>query len=99
GLEEFVMRTTDGGGHWEEVEIPGTYENRLLHVQFLDEHIGFVHLTQSQVRDALYATTDGGVNWHIVTPPALQDIRAVHWLSEKEGLAYGRDYGYETKLF
>ncbi|MDP9339918.1 MAG: YCF48-related protein, partial [Acidobacteriota bacterium] len=56
-----LLRTTDGGGHWEKVVAPGAGEftgiraTDALHATILDS-----------AGQARFETTDGGVNWELV---------------------------------
>jgi photosystem II stability/assembly factor-like uncharacterized protein len=41
GFTEFVMKTTDGGEHWNRVEVPTDLENREVKLQFVSSDVGF----------------------------------------------------------
>ena len=66
-LEGVLMRTEDGGLHWEQVEL-GPNEPFLTDVRFADKEHGWL-----VGRDTLYRTEDGGKTWKRVlslAPPA-----------------------------
>jgi photosystem II stability/assembly factor-like uncharacterized protein len=56
-LEGVLLRTTDGGIHWQPVEL-GPNEPFLIDVRFADKNHGWV-----VGRDTLYRTEDGGTTW------------------------------------
>jgi photosystem II stability/assembly factor-like uncharacterized protein len=89
GFEPFILRTSDGGAHWDRYEIPTTGDYRKMSVQFVNETTGFVRGTTSQSRDAIFVTHDSGETWTACGPGALQEIRCTYWLNENTGFASG----------
>jgi photosystem II stability/assembly factor-like uncharacterized protein len=99
GFTEFVMKTTDGGAHWQEAEVPTDLENREVKIQFINSDIGFAHVTRSQYGDDLFITTNGGKSWNKNSLDSLRDIHAVYFVDERTGFMYGKDFNYTMKLF
>ncbi|MCD9014418.1 YCF48-related protein [Parachryseolinea silvisoli] len=89
GFEPFILRTDDGGAHWDRYEIPSTGDYRKMSVQFVNDKTGFVHGTNSQSRDAIFVTHDAGETWSPCGPGGLQEIRCTYWLTETIGFASG----------
>ena len=60
-----ILKTTDGGENWIELNHSGitmnTWSHRLSDVDFVDEQIGFVTLMDDNY--GVYKTIDGGLNW------------------------------------
>lgn len=58
---QLVIKTTDGGRSWQELEIARNPRARQFGIGFIDETTGFVGTF-----DGGYATTDGGATWQSV---------------------------------
>ena len=99
GFTEFVMKTTDGGEHWNRVEVPTDLENREVKLQFVSSDVGFARATRSQYGDDLFVTANGGKSWEKNSLDSLRDIHAAYFIDEKIGFMYGRDFKYRMKLF
>lgn len=89
GFDSFILRTNDGGQHWQRYEVPTVGDYRKLSVQFVSETTGFIHTTISQYRDALFVTRDRGETWTACGPGDLYRIRCAHWVDDQTGFASG----------
>lgn len=68
--EPFVLRTQDGGMHWQRSDIPVHLSSKTLvhdpkHILFLSPDIGLVQTTFTNVEDesAIFLSHDGGHSW------------------------------------
>ncbi|MFC1561891.1 YCF48-related protein [candidate division KSB1 bacterium] len=77
----FVLKTTDGGEHWETYQVNGSG----WEIHFTDELNGVV------LGASIYATDDGGVSWERVYTPG-NHILSMHIAEDGAGYAVG-DYG------
>lgn len=89
-----IMRTTNGGRHWERVFVPGIdIYGKCQDVSFYDENYGFAvgkHEEFGYVDMKFLRSTDGGVNWQVRavfhTP---QDIKSVDTVGPETAIVLG----------
>ncbi|HEX2869008.1 MAG TPA: YCF48-related protein [Ignavibacteriales bacterium] len=78
-----ILKTTDGGENWTEIN-PDTSYGQLLRVRFFDKNNGFI-MGQSGL---LFKTTDAGQSWNPLRKEAIT-IRSVSFADENIGWAVG----------
>jgi photosystem II stability/assembly factor-like uncharacterized protein len=102
GRVAVLLRTTDGGQHWDSFQIPsqtGVAEVRDLY--FLNESLGWL-ITWYYNNDGthLYLTTDGGKTWRVHPDQTIQGpgkwLSVVRFLNSKIGFAFSRDNQVEA---
>lgn len=98
GFEEFILRTDDGGQHWERQLLPTNSDFRIIDVSFHDAGNGYAHLRRSQSTDEIYITKDGGGNWIERTPAALRAIQTLEMLPDGRGFAFGKTHDYRIRF-
>jgi photosystem II stability/assembly factor-like uncharacterized protein len=80
-LHYVVGRTTDGGGEWLPVDLPGNFAGTAPAVSFVDAQHGYLLIAPERLANGdatVFATSDGGASWQQVgTAPstALQYAR------------------------
>jgi photosystem II stability/assembly factor-like uncharacterized protein len=81
GYGNLIMKTTNGGGTWMDISLPGTQDN-LETVWFLNENTGFIGSTN----DSILYTTNGGASWirHFY---ALSDLHRIFFINSTTGWA------------
>ena len=94
-LTPVVLRTTDGGAHWEDrlqgsgIQFPrGEWGWK---IQFLNDQLGFVSLENFNAA-AILKTTDGGRTWariEVRDPQGNMDLEGIGFLTDKLGWVGG----------
>lgn len=79
GVYSTILKTTNGGLTWTEVE---GHELHVLNLHFIDENTGWL------AGDGLYKSTDGGDTWQEVRPKNSL-YRAVHFVGADTGWVVG----------
>jgi photosystem II stability/assembly factor-like uncharacterized protein len=87
GEEGSLLRSTDGGAHWERV--PVAERTRLERVAFVDASTGWILGQRLDGTSVVLLTTDGGGTWRERGLPA-RDVRAIHFVNQELGWAVGR---------
>jgi photosystem II stability/assembly factor-like uncharacterized protein len=64
GTPTFILKTTNGGINWIEINLPNTITD-LEGIGFLNEQTGWVGGWGSNNNMPCYRTTNGGANWHL----------------------------------
>ena len=83
--EDKLIKSTDGGASWVELEIAGNYSaGDFKSFQFIDENTGWLF-----GNDEIAATTDGGSSWNIQYEQDSQssDINAIFFVDAATGYA------------
>jgi photosystem II stability/assembly factor-like uncharacterized protein len=84
GYGGMLLRTTDAGQHWNEMEVP---TNELITgLYFLNKDVGW-YLTYSD--HSLYKTTDAGVSWNFVSSLSPRYATTLWFKDELNGFAGG----------
>lgn len=100
GLNEVILKTSDGGETWTEQNFSGgSYQNYLMSVFFLNSKIGWAVGGYGLVgfkHSYIYHTTDGGMNWISQFSPSSCVLNSVYFINSKTGWAVG-DYGLLLK--
>ena len=92
GFGHFVMKTTDGGEHWETHTFDPVGDYRGLDLRIVDEQTLFVRLYRTQSIEKVFGSADGGATWSEVSATSdLEDIEAMYWLDGERGLLFGTD--------
>jgi photosystem II stability/assembly factor-like uncharacterized protein len=62
-----VLRTTDGGDHWEPLVVPGAAADSLQFrdVHAIDARVAYLLAAGPGARSRIYKTTDGGATWQL----------------------------------
>lgn len=85
GGNDFILRTTDGGQHWQKQRLPGYLQ--VNQFDFINTQVGWAVETDmsgaSPMRTFLFQTTDAGVHWH--RKSVIQG--AVHFVNRDLGFA------------
>ena len=72
GNDSLLLKTTDGGRHWSEVNYSGVTfypeGDRILKLQFISETTGFMTVGPYSGN---YKTTDGGLTWNFLSPQTI----------------------------
>ncbi len=63
GANGTVLRTTDGGAHWQTLPVPGGEKLDFRDVQAIDANTAIVLSIGAGDASRIYKTTDGGRNW------------------------------------
>ncbi len=94
GHAEMILRTTDGGNHWERVHFAPENQQPLLDVVFMDPDHGLA----VGAYGVIYSSTDGGVVWSQIPfePAPLADAEEVP--TDPEDMEAEVDLGFEFHL-
>jgi len=65
GAKGIVLRTIDGGAHWEKVSVPNAEALDFRDVQGFDQNTAFVLSIGPGEQSRIYKTTDGGKTWQL----------------------------------
>ena len=65
GTQGMVLRTVDGGNHWEKVSVPGAEALDFRDVQAFDAEKAFVLSIGPGEQSRIYKTSDGGKTWKL----------------------------------
>src|SRR5687768_2515610 len=76
-----MMKTIDGGGNWQQLQVPTSRDIRDLF--FLNDSLGFV------LGENVYKTTDGGGSWE-KQYVSWDDLYSIFFTSETIGFVCGR---------
>ena len=91
-----VLRTVDGGAHWEQSKLPSGWVNNEFKgwvncFSFADEFNGWILGDHGQA----YQTTDGGRSWHSRSPQLLSVLGAMSSVPDfKEVRFFTKDVGF-----
>lgn len=96
--EYFMIRTADGGGTWDSININTTSTYSLNEMYFKDVNNGFVGGYENNTNQVLLKTTDNGTTWTEITPdPAATDgITAIYFVTPLTGFAASYTAFYST---
>jgi hypothetical protein len=95
GTGGIVLRTTDGGRHWEECAVPdGSKDGATLDfrgVEGLDARTAIVMASGTGAKSRLYKTRDGCRTWQLmfVNPDAPEGFFDSFWLNGPRGMVLG----------
>ena len=84
GYGGMVLKTTDGGLKWEELQVPT--DGLIIKIFFLDKDIGW-YLSYGD--RSLYKTTDAGMNWSFVSSFSPRYAHTIWFVNELTGFAGG----------
>lgn len=79
-----IIKTTDGGVHWNLVAIPGLRQEKITSSTFFSENIAMIFALTPNNQVVLHKTTDGGHSWVTVTTPLLPTMNS-EFISEQLG--------------
>lgn len=65
GASGTILRTLDGGQHWEKLSIQGTEKLDFRNVRGFDDKTAYVLSIGPGEQSRIYETTDGGQNWQL----------------------------------
>ncbi len=68
-LKYVVSRTTDGGGDWQSVDLPGSFPETAPALSFVDAQRGYLLIAPERFSNGaatVFATSDGGTSWRQV---------------------------------
>jgi len=65
GSNGAVVRSTDGGKHWQKLRVPGGESLDFRAVQAFDEKTAYVMSSGEGAQSRIYKTMDGGVTWKL----------------------------------
>lgn len=80
-----VIKTTDGGQSWTELEIPQARISALNAIHFISPTVGWVAGADPEGRGIVAKTTDGGQSWAATKLEFKQIPAAIFFANEKEG--------------
>lgn len=84
GYGGMVLKTTNGGVKWEELEVPT--DGLIIKIFFLDKDIGW-YLSYGDM--SLFKTTDAGLHWSLVSSFSPKYATTIWFVNELEGFAGG----------
>lgn len=86
GINDQVLRSTDGGANWNVVTLPGTPTSSLWSIDMLDDNTGFACGSNS----AIYKTTNGGATWDslVTTLPTGATFRKIDFVNANTGWVF-----------
>jgi len=79
-----ILKTTNGGLKWEELEVPP--DQLIIRIFFLNKDIGWYLSYRDK---SLYKTTDAGINWSFVSSFSPKYARSFWFVNELKGFAVG----------
>jgi photosystem II stability/assembly factor-like uncharacterized protein len=84
-----VLRTVDGGTHWERVSVPGSEALDFRDIEAFDSQTAYVLSSGPGDKSRIYQTTDGGKHWHLqfTNPEAKAFYDGFAFWDRKHGLA------------
>jgi photosystem II stability/assembly factor-like uncharacterized protein len=89
GSKGTVLKTLDGGAHWQQVNVAGAEALDFRDIQAFDAHTAFVLSAGPGKQSRIYKTSDGGAHWRLqftnTEPKAFYDCFAF-W-DRKHGIA------------
>lgn len=91
GTAGTVLRTTDGGEHWEASTVPGAEQLDFRDIETFDERSAIVLAIGPGTKSRIYRTDDGGAHWNQLmqnsNPKGFWDCMA--WWDAKHGIVIG----------
>jgi photosystem II stability/assembly factor-like uncharacterized protein len=84
GYGGMVLKTTNGGLKWEELQVPT--DGLIIRIFFIDKDTGW-YLTYEDM--SLYKTADGGMNWSFVSSFSPNYVTTLWFVNELIGFAGG----------
>ncbi len=91
GNKGTVVRTADGGAHWDVLPVPGAEALDFRDVEATDERTAYVLAIGPGDKSRIYKTTDAGAHWTLqftnTDPKAFYD--AIAFWDERNGIAVG----------
>lgn len=89
GTRGTVLRTDDGGAHWENVAVPGAEALDFRDIQAFDAKSAFVLSCGPGDKSRIYRTTDGGKTWRLqfTNPEAKAFYDGFAFWDSKHGIA------------
>jgi photosystem II stability/assembly factor-like uncharacterized protein len=87
GLNSALVKTTDAGNTWTQLEIVPDYY--FFAIDFIDENRGFIGGYGTALGSRIFKTTDGGLTWSQSDSLPLYHVQTIKFVDELNGFAAG----------
>ena len=89
-----VLRTSDGGRHWQDITPPGLPDHAVGYLYILDENTAWLPAWQNKNVTWLYRTADAGKSWQrFVWPANVNDVGSMTFVDQDHGWVIGMPSG------